>query len=86
MFNGCSGLTHVGGFKDLKVSIDLTSSSNLTHQSMLNIIDNLYDFLYNAETPAENEGVVIFNAWCKSQLTDDEKAIAENKGWQIRSV
>ena len=86
MFSGCSGLTYVGGFKDLKVSIDLTSSSNLTHQSMLNIIDNLYDFVYNAETPAENEGVVIFNAWCKTQLTDDEKAIAENKGWQIRSV
>lgn len=85
MFNSCSSLTDVGGLINLGASPTLTTTSmfsgcnNLTHDAIMNIINSLYDraaagfSVVNLPLGSTNLG----------RISDEEKAIATNKGWSL---
>lgn len=98
MFQNCISLTDVGGFKDLgkayttktanysQYSPVMTTSTNLTHDSLMNIINNLYDL--NLTYDVANGGTLYtqrlnIGTANKSKLTEEEIAIATSKGWNI---
>ena len=78
-----TNLTELGGFKDLKIdwtgSYGLAKLPNLTYESVMNVIRNLYDFRGNGDITTTR--TIKFNANALAMLSDADKAIATNKGW-----
>ena len=74
---GCKSLTTLGGFTGLKVSLDLSSSPLLTHDSLLNVINEAADVTASPQT-------LTLGATNLAKLTDEEKAIATSKGWTLK--
>lgn len=78
--------TDFGGFIGLKNSITndrcLPKIPNLTYESCINILNGLYDFTGNGETPASSMGQLKVHP---NFLTNvgDEISIATAKGWTI---
>ena len=79
-------LTTLGGFKDLgkvssfnKPSYFLKVCPNLTKESVLNVLNNLYD----RNTAGYSVVTLPFHTNSLALLTDEEKAIATNKGWTL---
>ena len=80
-------LTDLGGFKDLgkqssmygTSSRFLDSAPNLTHESLMNVINNLYDRKSNGLSTL----TISFGTTNLNKLTDEEKSIAVNKGWTL---
>lgn len=98
MFNTCFSLMNFGGFKDYGkaftqqttnygyYNLNVSSSPNLTHDSIMNIINNLYDL--NITYNVANGGTlykqkITFGTTNLSRINSDEKAIATNKGWNL---
>lgn len=77
MFLKCTQLTTLGGFIGLKVSLDLSGSPLLTHESLMNVINEAADVTGNPKT-------FTFGATNLAKLTDEEKAIATSKGWTLK--
>ncbi len=88
----CTSLKDSGGFKNLGqaylttrnanytyYTLSLNSCSNLTHESLINIINNLYDIA----TKGCNTQKLVFSSTSLSKLTEEEIAIATNKGWTV---
>lgn len=92
----CSALVNVGGFKDLGkgfinpttglniYTLNMASATNLTHDSIMNIINNLYDL--NLTYDVANGGTLytqkaVIGTSNVAKLTSDEILIATNKGW-----
>ena len=73
-------LTDLGGFKNLRVGLDIQTAPNLTVQSLMNVINNLYDFVGNGSTTTKTLTLGTTNL---NKLTDEQKAVATNKGWQL---
>lgn len=73
--------------KNLKVSWTGYGSPyripNLTVESLLSIIDGLYDFVGNGETPTSSQGTCQFGTTNLNKLTADQIAVAINKGWTL---
>lgn len=61
----------------------LVKCPNLTVESLVNVLNALYDFTGNGETPTTNEGKLALGATNLAKLTDEQKAIATNKGWTL---
>lgn len=95
---GCSGLKNLGGFLNagkaytqkssnyINYRINLSHGANLTHDSIMNVINNLYDLnlTYNVAgggTLYSQQLVLGSNHLPK--LTDEEILIATNKGWTV---
>lgn len=90
-FASCYKLSKVGGFKDYGKGIpsDATanasaykltlSSSPLSHESLLNIANNLYDIA----TAGIAQQTVSIGTTNKAKLTAEEQAIFTNKGWKL---
>ena len=76
MFYGCSSLANLGGFTGLKLSLDLSSSSKLTVDSVMNVINNAKDMTSSPRTLTLRQDV--FNKLSKEQI-----ATASAKGWNI---
>jgi hypothetical protein len=78
-------LTELGGFKNLKIDwkdgSGLAKLPNLSYQSILNVLNNLYDFRGNGDTTTTR--TIKFHSNALAQMTDADKAIATNKGWVI---
>jgi surface protein len=78
-------LTDLGGFKNLKIdwndNYGLYRLPNLTYESVINILNNLYDFRGNGDTTTTR--TFALNANSKALLSDADIAIATNKGWII---
>ena len=81
-------LTSLGGFKNLgqQSSVSGTASNyvlyrcpNLTHDAILNVINGLYD----RATAGYSVLTLKLHANTLALLSDEEKAIATNKGWTI---
>ena len=85
-------LTKVGGFKDVGKAYDASMSANyytytldvyaaqyLTHESAMNIINNLYDIATKGCKPQ----TLRFHANVMALLSEGEVAIGTNKGWTI---
>lgn len=80
-------LTDFGGFINLKSSWNgsycLDKLTALSHQSLVNILNGLYDFTGNGINPNSNQGKIKFGPTHLANLSDEEKAIATNKGWVL---
>lgn len=84
-YGNITTLTDLGGFKNLKIDwkdgYGLINLPNLTYQSVMNVINNLYDFRGNGDTTTTR--TIKFNAKSIALLSDADIAIATNKGWVI---
>ena len=86
-YSNVNSITNLGGFKDLgkQSSVGGISSGfldrapNLTHESLMNVIENLYDRKSNG---LSNMSIKL-GTTNLAKLTDEEKAIAINKGWNL---
>lgn len=92
MFLNCINLTNLGGFKDLgkaylttqsanygSYTLNISSSSYITHDSMMNIINNVYDIATKGCNPQK----IKVNSTVLGRLSEEEIAIATNKGWTV---
>ena len=77
MFKGCSNLTILGGFKGLKTDLDLSFSTKLTHESLMNVIN------YAANVTPSRKTLTL-KSKNLDKLTNEEKTIATNKGWTLK--
>ena len=73
MFSTCYKLTNIGGFQGLKVSISMSNSYYITRESMLNIFNTI----------GEASRTITIHQDVADRLTDEDIAIATNKGWTI---
>lgn len=73
-------LIDMGGFKNIKVNFNIQKAPNLTIQSLMNVINNLYDFRANGESTTQTLQLGTTNL---NKLTDEQKAVATNKGWSL---
>lgn len=82
-----SKFTDFGGFKNLGTQSTLSNSSNyfitgcsnLTHDSLMNVINGLYD----RASAGYSVISLRFGSTNLAKLTDEEKAIATTKGWSL---
>ena len=85
-YNELSNLTDFGGFLNLKHSLtddkNLKRLPNLTYESCINVLNGLYDFTGNGETPNSEQGKLKVHQNFLDKV-GDEISIATNKGWQI---
>ena len=81
-----SNLTDFGGFLNLKCSLtndgNLQKLPNLTKESCINVLNGLYDFTGNGETPGSNQGQLKVHQNFLDKV-GDEISIGINKGWVI---
>ena len=98
MFNKSRKLTNVGGFLNLgkaytgevnfnsKYTLNLTSCESLTHDSLMNIINGLYDLnlTYDVANGGKlyRQNLTLGNTNL-AKLTAEEIKIASNKGWNV---
>ena len=84
--NELSKITDFGGLLNLKCSLthnnNLKKLPNLTKESCLNILNGLYDFTGNGETPGSNQGQLKVHQNFLDKV-GEEISIGINKGWQI---
>lgn len=93
MFVGCTALTTFGGLKNIgmgydtnysnanfRYTLNLSDSPLLTHDSLMNVINNLYDIKSKGVKPQTLQ----LGDTNKAKLTAEEIAIATNKGWNVK--
>ena len=80
-------LVDFGGFINLKSSWNGSYCADkltaLSHQSLINILNGLYDFTGNGEVPTSAQGKIKLGTTHLAKLSDDEKAIATSRGWVL---
>lgn len=98
VFESCSALENFGGFENLGkaytrqttnysvYTLTLSACTKLTHDSLMNVINNLYDL--NLTYDVANGGTLytqqlILGSTNLAKLTEEEIAIAINKGWTV---
>ena len=76
-------LTDLGGFRDLQVSLFncLNYLPNLTVQSIMNVINKTVGFLGGGDYPVRR--YLELGTTNLNKLTDEQKAVATNKGWTL---
>ena len=92
MFKYCIALTTLGGFKNLgqayltsessnysEYKLDLSSCTQLTHDSLMNVINKLYDIA----AKGCNTQQLVLGSTNLAKLSAEEIAIATNKGWSV---
>lgn len=75
-------LTELGGFKDLKISVThsfLNYCPNLTVESLMNVINNVYDLTANGLSGKSLK----FGQTNLDKLTPEQIAVATAKGWTL---
>jgi hypothetical protein len=77
MLFGCSELVELGGFTNLAVNLDLSSSRKLSVDSLMNVINEAKDLSIESKTATLTLGTNI------SKLTEQQIAIATSKGWTL---
>lgn len=85
LFN-LGSIVNLGGFymkNSWNNNYGLVKCTNLTVESLVNVLNALYDFTGKGETPTTNEGKLALGATNLAKLTDEQKAIATNKGWTL---
>ena len=68
--------TTFGGLTGLKLDLDLSPCPNLTKESLLNVFNEAADVTSSPKT-------LTLGSTNLNKLTDEEKAIATNKGWTL---
>ena len=67
----------------IKYNIMLSYSPKLTVDSLMVVISALYDFTGKGESIADISGKLYLGSTNLAKLTDEQKAIATNKGWSL---
>ena len=95
IFKDCPSLVMLGGLKNLgmnyssayyihankrEYTLDLSYSPLLTHDSLMNVINNLYDI----KSKGVKTQTLQLGDTNKAKLTAEEIAIATNKGWDVK--
>lgn len=79
-------LTNFGGLIGLKASMNdnygLAKCPNLSYESCINVLNGLYDFTGNGETPTSSQGKLKVHANFLTTV-GDELSIGTDKGWTI---
>ena len=75
---GFDSLTNIAGFTGLKYSLNLSSASNLTAESVNNIITQAADCTSTGTNPT-----LTLHADAYSRVTEETKTLASTKGWSI---
>ena len=75
-FHPLNKFTDFGGLTNLKVNLDLSPCPKLTHDSLMNVINEAADVTSSPRT-------LTLGTTNLNKLTDEEKAIATNKGWTL---
>ena len=98
MFNNCTSLTNLqfvtnfgkalrySSANNSGCSVTLSKSNNLTHDSLMDVINKLYDLnlTYNvADGGSLRTQKLVIGSTNLAKLTADEIAIATNKGWVV---
>ena len=98
VFDYANKLANFGGFENLgkaytrrssnyyTYSLNLNYANSFTHDSLINVINGLYDL--NLSYDVANGGTLYpqnlaLGNTNKSKLTEEEIAIATNKGWNV---
>lgn len=85
-YSDLNKLTDFGGFLNLKCSLtsddNLKRLPNLTYESCINILNGLYDFTGNGETPNSDQGQLKVHPNFLTTV-GDEISIGTAKGWSI---
>ena len=79
---GCKSLTNLGGFKDLKISVTsqfIDQAPNLTVDSLVNVINNVYDLTGNGLSGQSLK----FGQTNLDKLSEEQIAVATAKGWTL---
>lgn len=93
LYHGYSpfNLDYMGGFENLGMAYNTSASENnnnyqlridffkLTHESLMNVINNLYDIKIKGVKPQQ----LVLGTTNLAKLTAEEIAIATNKGWNV---
>lgn len=83
-----TNLTEVGGWENIKCNWNdnggLACLPNLTYQSCINVLNGLYDFTGNGETPTSSQGKLKVHSNFITTV-GDEISIGTSKGWLITS-
>ena len=74
-FSSCSALTDITGNPNFKTSLSLSASPNLTHDSLMVVINGL-------QTVATAQTLTL-GATNLAKLTNEEKKVATDKGWTL---
>lgn len=81
-YSNLNKLTNLGGFKDLKISVTykfLDLLPNLTTESLMNVINNLYDLTANGLDGQS----LSFGQTNLNKLNPEQIAVATAKGWTL---
>ena len=93
-FSGCKALKNVGGLKDLGKAfnqksanhynhkVDFSACTNLTYDSLMNIINNLYDLNVTYGGTLYTQQLVL-GSTNMAKLTSSELELATSKGWSV---
>ena len=85
-YSDYSKLTYFGGWIGRKYNVTqdyiLKKMPNLTYESCISILNNLYDFTGNGETPDSNQGKLKVHANFLTTV-GDEISIGTSRGWTI---
>ena len=92
LFRDAKNITNLGGFRNLgeaylttqsanykDYTLDLSPCSLLTKQSIINVLNNLYDIA----SKGCNTQKIVLGSTNLAKLTEEEIAIATNKGWTV---
>ena len=79
----CNSLVNLQFGYNIKCSFSLSSSTDLTVESLLSVLNGLYDFTGNQQTPTSYQGKLTLGSTNLAKLTDEQKAIATDKGWTL---
>jgi len=77
MLLACSELVELGGFTNLAVNLDLSSSRKLSVDSLMNVINEAKDL------SSEGSATLTLGSTNIAKLTEQQIAIASAKGWTI---
>ena len=85
LFRECSNLTNLKFGYNFKCRYDmyLDDCPKLTVDSLLSVLNGLYDFTGNGVTPNSLQGKIRFGTTHLAKLIDEQKAIATSKGWVL---
>ena len=73
-WDNCPNLTNLGGFGAISADFSLSSSTNLTVESLMNVINQAATVTGRTMTLGSTN---------LAKLTDEQKAVATNKGWTL---
>ncbi len=84
LLRGDTSLVNFSGFKNFKLSYSLQDSP-LSHESAMNCINGLYDLTEGGTVTDYTPQTLTFKQSTYSTLTEEEIAIATEKGWNLAS-